>query len=599
MLAEKVTDAARLAERGITTFGQIRDRNVRRIVALPDGRIAAGSSPKGNIYLFPRDPGGLPADPSAVASAKADLPAEGSAKADPSAVGSAKAEGLAKAGDPIILQENRDAEVTDLLSAMNGDLFATVVFSSSTGETRIIPPLTTPKSGVDAKDAASIPAQPERFGGRSTLFRFPAKGFVETLSTRANTAFYRIARRGDVLVISGGEQGELAGYDLKTRLSLTYAGSISSQLNQLLPLPGPGLAPDKFLVLRNNAPGLAVLDFSATGKREAETRRLDLTNHSLLGALRFNRLRNLTEANLAPAIRTSNGSDEVEGWGPWTPLTAGTDGGWRAEGLRGRYFRLRLGFNDAAGFELDRATLFGLPQNRRPLLQDFRVLSPGYSVIPAVEPAPPTSVSLSQLIPGSKDDDRRHSNFMSSQVIPSPGTQVVLWTVTDPDGDTLLSTFSIRREGDETWIDLVTASRDSYAQFNTRHLPEGTYFTRLVATETAPRLAAERLSQTFETDDLLIDHTPPEILEATTKRTSDSVIVTVHGRDKLALLDGIEVVFSNNVREVVEQPLDGIRDGREETFVLEVPLARVSNATSLEVTLFDQAGNGAARRLTW
>jgi hypothetical protein len=58
-------------------------------------------------------------------------------------------------------------------------------------------------------------------------------------------------------------------------------------------------------------------------------------------------------------------------------------------------------------------------------------------------------------------------------------------------------------------------------------------------------------------------------------------------------------VFSNNVREMVEQPLDGVRDGREETFVLELPLARVSNATSLEVTLFDLAGNGAARRLTW
>jgi hypothetical protein len=59
------------------------------------------------------------------------------------------------------------------------------------------------------------------------------------------------------------------------------------------------------------------------------------------------------------------------------------------------------------------------------------------------------------------------------------------------------------------------------------------------------------------------------------------------------------VVFSNNVREMVEQPLDGVRDGREETFVLELPLARVSNATSLEVTLFDLAGNGVARRLTW
>jgi hypothetical protein len=184
-------------------------------------------------------------------------------------------------------------------------------------------------------------------------------------------------------------------------------------------------------------------------------------------------------------------------------------------------------------------------------------------------------------------------------VIPSPGTQVVLWTVTDPDGDAFVSTFSIRRDGDSNWIDIVSSSRDNYAQFDTKHLPDGVYFTRLVATETAPRPAGERLSQTFETDDLVVDHTPPEIVEASARREGNSVIVTVHGRDKLSLLDGIEVMFNNNVRETVEQPQDGVRDGREETFVLDVPLAKVSNATSLEVTLYDVTGNGTARRLTW
>jgi hypothetical protein len=442
-------------------------------------------------------------------------------------------------------------------------------------------------------------AQPERFGGRSVLLRFPATGFVETLSARANTAFYRLARRGDLLLIAGGELGELAGYDLAARLSLTYAGSASSQLNHLLPIPGGGLAAERFLVLRNNVPGFAILDFAAPGQREAETRRLDLSHPSLLGALRFNRLRDLSDRQLAPEIRTSAGSDEIEGWGPWTPLVSDSDGGWRTDGLRGRYFKLRLKLHDATAFEIDRATLFSLPENRRPLLQEFRVLSPGYGIIPAPEPAPPASMSLSQLMQSAKDDDRRRSTFLSSQVVPSPGSQLVLWTVTDPDGDNLLSTFSIRRDGEDTWTDLVTGTREGYAQFNTRHLPEGIYFTRIVATETAPRPTAERLSHTFETDNLVVDHSPPELLEASARRTRDSVIVTVRGRDKLSLLDGIEAVFSNNVRETVEQPVDGVRDGRTETFELELPLARLSNATSLEVTLFDLAGNGQARRLTW
>jgi len=104
---------------------------------------------------------------------------------------------------------------------------------------------------------------------------------------------------------------------------------------------------------------------------------------------------------------------------------------------------------------------------------------------------------------------------------------------------------------------------------------------------------------TFETDDLIVDFTPPEILAARAQRTNEAIVLTVHGRDALSLLEGIEVVFNNNVREKVEQPVDGIRDGREETFTLEIPLARVSNATSAEITLYDDAGNGSARRLTW
>ncbi len=89
------------------------------------------------------------------------------------------------------------------------------------------------------------------------------------------------------------------------------------------------------------------------------------------------------------------------------------------------------------------------------------------------------------------------------------------------------------------------------------------------------------------------------MVDAKAQRSGTSVVVSVHGRDQLSLLDGMEVVFNNNVRETIEQPADGVRDGREETFTFEIPLARVSNATSVEVTIYDAAGNGTAKRLTW
>ncbi|HEX2855438.1 MAG TPA: hypothetical protein VHO24_19540 [Opitutaceae bacterium] len=553
VMVDKITDPKLLEARGITLFGEIRDRNIRRLARLADGRVVAGSAPKGSVYVFPRE-----------------------------------------GGAAVFLQENRDAEVTDFLPQPNGDLYATVVFSGGSGEARITPPA----KSKDTKEADPVLlTPPEKFAGRSTLVWFPAEGFPETLTSRSGVAFYRLAKHGDTLIVAGGEQGEFLGYDLNARLSVTFPGSISSQLNSLTPISG---APGKFLILRNNAAGLALLDFNATAAREAETRRIDLGSPGLLGALRFNRLRNLADGQLALEVKTSSGSDEIEGWGPWTPLKPG-DSAWSAEALRGRYVKLRLRTTGAGpSFEIDKATLFSLPQNHRPLLQDFRVLSPNFSLVVQPESPRPPVVSLSQLMQADKDEEKpRKSTPLSSQVVPTPGTQVVLWTVSDSDGDNLTATFSVRREGETAWTDIAINTRDSYAQFDTANLPDGVYFTRLVATETEPRPAAERLSATFETDDLIVDHTRPELLECTAKKTADKIVVSVHGRDALSLIEGIEIVFNNGVHENLEQPVDGVRDGRQEKFLFELPLAKATHATSVEVTLYDSAGNGVTKRLTW
>ncbi len=558
-----------LAARGITLFGEIRDRNVRRLAALADGRIVAGSAPRGNLYAFP-----------------------------------------SAGGAPLLLQENREAEVTDLLPQPNGDLFASIVFSGTSGESRLgsgggagggSRPGPAPKESRDTPEATLPPVQVERFSGRSSVVWFPAQGFPETLTSRANAAFYRLARHGDTLIIAGGDTGELLGFDLQARFSLTFAGSSSAQLNHLAPLAG---RPGRFLVLRNNAPGLAVLDFSPTGRREAETRRLDLSTPSTLGAFRFSRIRELDPATLAIDVKVSQGADELEGWSDWTPLHLDADGGWRASGLRGRNARLRIRLPETAAgqrtaVELDRGALFVLPQNRRPTLQEFRVLSPNYGLILVVDSPPSPVVTLGQLLqgPSSREEDKRKGSLTGSQVVPQPGAQVVFWTVVDPDGDAFTSSFSYRREGEGHWTEVVSESRDSHAQFDTSHLADGIYFTRLIVREIAPRPPGDRLTHTFETDDLVIDHTAPVLVESAATRTADGVVIKVRGRDALSLLDNLEVTFSNGVREVLEQPLDGIRDGRDETFVLDVPLSRVTNATSVELTLYDAAGNKVSKRL--
>jgi len=581
--ADRTTDAETLASRGVALFGEVGDRNLRRIVRLADGRIAAGSAPKGNIYLFGPD-----------------------------------------GGPPFIAQENHDAEVTDLLPDPRGGYYAAIVFSGGdihpvaatvqiTGSVEALigvaaqGPVPNPTPGpTPAPNAApakpssiEIPspqAQVERFTGRSSLQWFSPDGFPETLAARAGVAFYRVCRLGDLLVVSGGEQGEMSGYDLANRLSLTFAGSASSQVNALEPVAG---TPGRFLAIRNNSPGLALLDFNASAPRTAETKRVDLGVQARIGALRFNRERDLDPAQLSVSVRTTNAANETDGWSPWVPMTSAD--GWRADVASGRYLELRLTLpaGSKPTLELDKASVYYLAQNHRPQLQDFRMLSPNFAIVVPPEPPAPVVTTVGQLIQSAeREGERRKPGFLGSQIVASPGTRVAFWTVTDADGDNLVYTFSIRRDGDSAWTDIAVDSKEAYVQFDTLHLREGTWFTRLVAKEAAPRPEKDRLAVTFETDDMVVDHTPPEIEEATVRREGARVAVTVRGRDALSLLAGADFDFNNGVRETVEQPADGILDGRQETFVLELPAERLAGATSVEVTLYDSAGNGATRRLS-
>ena len=546
----KIADDSALAGKGVTVFGAIRDRNVRRLARLADGRVIAGSSPKGNVYSF-----------------------------------------APTGGAPLILQENRDSEVVDLLPMDDGSFYAAIVHTPG-DSIRIGKPID-PKA-AETKEKEEKPG----FTGRSSVVRFPVDGFPEGVMSKANVALYRLARRKDWLLLTAGEQGDAFGYDPAGRRALTFAGSASAQLNDLAPL-----GEDRYLLLRNNAPGLAVMSFAPAPVRELETKRLDLGQPAEFGALRFTRLRNLDLSALKLEVRANFGSDEIEGWTPWTEMKL-RDDGFYADGLRGRYAKLRVHLTGgAADFQIDKATIYNLPQNRRPVLSDFRIFPPNLGLLPAGEPPPSATSTLGQLLfPTARDAkednaDRRKGAFMGSQVIPQTGTQLVYWTVTDADGDNLAYTFSIRPDNGDTWTDVAVNTTESYAQFETGSLPEGLYLTRLTVTEQAPRPEKQRLSYDFETDLLLVDHTAPVITNPSVQRKDGYLVMSLDGADALSLLEGAEFVLNNGEHETVTHPADGILDGKQERFIAEIPLARAAGATSVQILLYDLAGNSSSVRL--
>jgi hypothetical protein len=89
------------------------------------------------------------------------------------------------------------------------------------------------------------------------------------------------------------------------------------------------------------------------------------------------------------------------------------------------------------------------------------------------------------------------------------------------------------------------------------------------------------------------------VIEGTATVVGDALVVTIHGRDALSLLEGAEFRFNNGLERTIEQPVDGILDGQEERFVLEIPRAEIAGASSVEISLYDAALNRTSIRLAW
>jgi len=562
-----------LSGRGVELWGKVRDRNIRSLAWNANGRILAGSAPSGNLYEFPE-----------------------------------------AGGDPLILMDQESGEITDIHLTPNGDIFAINIAAKETVTRRVTqsvnvtpPTETTEKPSSDTPATTPAPsimeAPPvEKFSGRSSLIKIPAgRGLPELVSSRNNLAMYQIYPHQDWLLLPGGDDGEFAGYVPAARRAITFAGSDSAQILEITPLEPE----TTYLALTNNPAGLSLLDFSGSEIRHATTKRINLQTPSEIGALRFNRARHLAPEEITVKMRANRGRDSTEGWTPWTEALRRHDG-WFAPGLTGQYLQIKIQLPaelDPAA-ELDQAEVHFLPQNRRPVLQSFRLVSPNFGLSPLSSTANSSpNLTLGQVIGTTPSNikppaELKRQNLLSSHVIPRPGAQVAMWTASDPDGDNLTATFSIRREDESTWTDLVVDTAEGWLQFDRTTLPEGTYFTRLVLAEQAPRSLVQRRTVTFKTDDLVIDLSPPTIDDVVVTSTDQVLHVNVRGHDTVSLISGVKLAFNNGHTVELTHPVDGILDSPAESFSTEVRLDDLGTASSFEVYFEDVAGNTATKRVS-
>jgi hypothetical protein len=168
----------------------------------------------------------------------------------------------------------------------------------------------------------------------------------------------------------------------------------------------------------------------------------------------------------------------------------------------------------------------------------------------------------------------------------------ITWRVDNPDKDELRYWLKYKREGTQSWFDILKPSerltKATYT-WDTADLPEGRYRVRVIASDVLSNAPERALTHQLESYTVLVDNTAPEIQGLKVVGNSLSGIAT----DGVGPIARVEVAVAGSDEWYSVSPADGVFDEAKEEFKVDLTsLAPAANAL-LTVRVYDQENNRA------
>ncbi|HEV2985092.1 MAG TPA: hypothetical protein VGX46_11910 [Vicinamibacterales bacterium] len=147
--------------------------------------------------------------------------------------------------------------------------------------------------------------------------------------------------------------------------------------------------------------------------------------------------------------------------------------------------------------------------------------------------------------------------------------QTLMWKADDENDDDLVYDVLYRREGETAWKTLRKATPDAILVWDTTTVPNGTYFVRIIASDSPSNPATSALTGELDSAAFEVDNTPPTITVGTVRVERGRTIIPFDVKDDHSPVQKVE--FSQDgQRWRGVFPVDGIADSREEHYELSV-----------------------------
>jgi hypothetical protein len=431
-------------------------------------------------------------------------------------------------------------------------------------------------------DAATGSRPSDYTGARSELVRISPQGRVESVWEFADETAYALLWHRDRLWVATGQEGKL--YSFRDGDMVLEKDVDERQLVALLADdPGPAFA-------TTNAAALYRLSAESERRGTFTSPALDAEQTADFGSLRW-RGRLPDGARVRFTARSGMSASPDATWSDWTAATAGRE--VQLAGLPpGRYlqWRAELEAENAISPELSEVVVSYLQGNLPPNIDSFTVLEPGEILVPTsfnpanqvFEPVHPNREGIfTTLDTGTPRSDQRYKTLWKR------GYRSLRWAAEDPNGDELVYELSFRVDGGaEEWLPVADKLDQDHYGFDATALPDGLYRFQLRALDRQENSVEEAMVATEISEPVLIDHTPPALVEI--ERRENGLRVEV--ADGWNPLRSAELSADGDSWRSLSAA-DGLLDGRREILIVDWPsearlvLLRVVDAAFNTVTI--------------
>ncbi len=397
------------------------------------------------------------------------------------------------------------------------------------------------------------------------LFRVRPDGIAKKLWASDDELIYSLLwkEKEKKLLFGTGDQGRIYSVDVEEKVSLLLQGS-SEQIYALKPVD------TKIYVLADNPARLLTLAPEQRLNGEYVSDVLDARTMASWGRLEFD---GLIPGGTTIQIQTRSGNSfEPNGmWSDWSPPIQKKEE--QILSPKARYLQFKVLLKTQSGNatpQLQRVSLFYLQANIAPLIQNLTMLPPNevYLKPPDQEEVIWGAEESAAGGEAKKKDDR--SIYMAKKV-ERKGFQTMTWDVTDENGDRLLYTISIKKEGETTWRVVKDTWTESLIAIDTLSYPDGVYFLKLEASDLGSNPPGSELRAEKVSSPLVIDNSLPVVKNFTITRTGNALDVSFQVEDSFSSIQEVEYLVRPGDWRVVF-PVDGICDSNVESCKFRVSL---------------------------